>query len=55
MKSTDRTADPTPMLSFLPSLFALKTKGPLMPQRELQAANMRLAVEHALKHPRALP
>ena len=27
----------------------------LLPQSELQAANMRLAVEHALKHPQALP
>ena len=27
----------------------------LLPQSELQAANMRLAVEHALRHPRAAP
>ena len=29
MKSTDCTADPTPVLILLPSLFALKTKGSL--------------------------
>ena len=28
MKSTNCTADPTSVLSFPPSLFALKTKGP---------------------------
>lgn len=27
----------------------------LLPQSELQAANMRLAIEHALRHPQALP
>ena len=27
----------------------------LLPQSELQAANMRLAVEHALRHPKAAP
>ena len=27
----------------------------LLPQSELQAANMRLAVEHALRHPKAVP
>lgn len=35
--------------------FAFTRGDTLLPQSDLQAANMRIAVEHALRHPKALP